>query len=114
MFVVQTGYDQAKFAMGTYRLYSWLTFTLERQKRHAAITDLGTMALYALALASFLGLPRFFCSSGSVDNNTWMMMMMMMMMMKLYFNWMRKGGENRGRPGTIHHVSDVRWMQGWK
>ena len=42
-------------------------------------------------------IPRFFCSSVSVDNNT----------------RMRKGGEKRGRPGTIHHVSDVRWTQGW-
>ena len=25
---------------------------------------------------------------------------------------MRKGGEKRGRPGIIHHVSDVRWTQG--
>ena len=48
-------------------------------------------------VASFPGLPRFFCSSVSVDNNT----------------RMRKGGEKRGRPGTIHHVSDVRWTQGW-
>ena len=31
------------------------------------------------SLASFLGLPHFFCSSVSVDNNT----------------WMRKGGEKR-------------------
>ena len=48
-------------------------------------------------LASFPGLPRFFCSSVSVDNNT----------------RMRKGGEKRGRPGIIPHVSDVRWTQGW-
>ena len=26
---------------------------------------------------------------------------------------MQKGGAKRGRPGTIHHVSDVRWTQGW-
>ena len=25
---------------------------------------------------------------------------------------MRKGGEKRGRPGNIHHVSDVRWTRG--
>ena len=49
------------------------------------------------ALASFPGLPCLFCSSVSVDNNT----------------QMRKGGEKRGKPGTIHHVSDVRWTQGW-
>ena len=48
-------------------------------------------------IASFPGLPRFFCSSVSVDNNT----------------RMRKGSEKRGRPGIIHHVSDVRWTQGW-
>ena len=48
---------------------------------------------YVQALASFPGLPRFFCSSVSVDPIT----------------RMRKGGEKHGRPGTIHHVSDVRW-----
>ena len=25
---------------------------------------------------------------------------------------MRKGGEKRGRPGIIHHVSDIGWTQG--
>ena len=35
-------------------------------------------------------------SSVCVDNNTRM--------------W--KSGEERGRPSIIHHVSDVRWMQG--
>ena len=38
-------------------------------------------------------LPRFFCSSVSVGNNT----------------RMRKGGEKRGRPGIIHHVPYVKW-----
>ena len=52
---------------------------------------------HQVLLASFPGLPRFFCSSVSVDNNT----------------RMREGGEKRGRPGKIHHVSDVRWTQGW-
>ena len=26
--------------------------------------------------------------------------------------WMRKGGEKRGRPGIVHHVSDIRWARG--
>ena len=52
---------------------------------------------HSLALALFPGLPRFFCSSVSVDNNT----------------RMQKGGEKCGRPGIIHHMSDVRWTQGW-
>ena len=47
-------------------------------------------------LASFPGLPRSFCSSVCVGINT----------------RIRKSGEERGRPGIIHHVSDVRWMQG--
>ena len=48
-------------------------------------------------LASFPGLPRSFCSSAVyVDNNT----------------RMRKGGEKRGRPGIIHHASNVRWTRG--
>ena len=25
---------------------------------------------------------------------------------------MQKSAEERGRPGIIHHVSDIRWMQG--
>ena len=54
-------------------------------------------ASMACLVASFPGLPRFFCSSVSVDNNT----------------RMQKGGEKRGRPGIIHLVSDVRWTQGW-
>ena len=32
----------------------------------------------------------------SLDNNT----------------WIRKSSEKRGRPGIIHHVSDVRWTRG--
>ena len=47
-------------------------------------------------IASFPGLPRFFCSSVSVDNNTLM--------------W--KGGEKCGRPGIIHHVLYVKWTWG--
>ena len=39
---------------------------------------------------------RSFCSSVCVANNT----------------WMRKSGEERGRPGIIHHVSDIRWTRG--
>ena len=49
------------------------------------------MCMYKLA--SFPGLPHFFCSSVSVDNNA----------------RMRKGGEKRGRPGIIHHVLYVKW-----
>ena len=47
-------------------------------------------------LASFPGLPRSFCSSVCIENNA----------------RMRKSGEERGRPGVIHHMSDVRWMRG--
>ena len=46
-----------------------------------------------IVLASFPGLHRSFCSSVCVDNNT-------------------QSGEERGRPGIIHHVSDVRWTRG--
>ena len=56
-----------------------------------------TVLVHGACIASFPGLPRFFCSLVSVDNNT----------------RMQKGGEKHGRPGIIHHVSDVRWMQGW-
>ena len=48
------------------------------------------------ALASFPGLPCSFGSSVCVDNNT----------------WMRKSSEGQGRPGIIHHMSDVRWTRG--
>ena len=47
-------------------------------------------------VASFRGLPRSFCSSVCVDNNA----------------WMRNSGEEWGRPGIIHHMSDVRWTRG--
>ena len=47
-------------------------------------------------IASFPGLPRFFCSSICVDDNA----------------RMRKSGEERERPSIIHHVSDVRWDGG--
>ena len=53
---------------------------------------LGKMCLSFLptnGLASFPGLPRFFCSSVSVDNNT----------------RMRKGGEKRGRAAKNAEVS---------
>ena len=50
----------------------------------------------AIIVASFPGLPCSFCSLVCVDNNTRM--------------W--RSGEEWGRPGIIHHVSGVRWMQG--
>ena len=48
---------------------------------------------HTCTLALFPGLPR---SLVCVDNNT----------------RMRKGGEKLGRPGIIHHLSDVRWTWG--
>ena len=50
----------------------------------------------AIIVASFPGLPCSFCSLVCVDNNIWML----------------RSGEEWGRPGIIHHVSGVRWMQG--
>ena len=48
---------------------------------------------YRVCSASLPGLPHSFGSSVCVDNNA----------------RMRKSGEERGRSGIVHHVSDVRW-----
>ena len=47
-------------------------------------------------LGTGLGLPRSFCSLVCIDNNTRM--------------W--KSGEEWGRPGIAHQVSDVMWTRG--
>ena len=47
-------------------------------------------------IATFPGLPRF-CSSVCIQYNT----------------WKRRNGEKQERPGSIHHVNDVRWTWRW-
>ena len=55
----------------------------------------GSFGQHALEIASFPGLPHF---SSSVCNQ--------------YNTRKRKSAKKRGRPGLIHHVSDVRWTRG--